>query len=441
MIRRPVVGRHLPDVAFARMADVTDADGPAVSLERQVLAVVPGHGRGVQCVRRTVAGGAEDLVALVPHAVEVAAAEDMLEALALSGVVVTVLAFGQGVGGPGVLELVLGDPLVQVTMAVGAPEPLVLVLAAIAGHAVARMTVVAVPGNVGIILGHGRAFGMELVDHLGKGLGRGGVAGNARGRGLAHGRVQMTLRAADRSAQTIAVGIDLGKIDVGAVLLMQHTHHLERVPGGGVAAMVLGHLEMAVTAAAKGHRYHGLGCGQQFVAVLVKDLDLGGEIGVAPGPVDRIEGVCFRSIGIQSRKCRNTGNFPPAVLGLHGAAQGGAGQPLDPAVIAQEIKTGKEFGTELEPALEIGVVFQALVGVLQDPVFNPDVVGIRQDVRVLSLPFEDLGPQGVEGRQHHKGLSAGTGTVHSQVIVGQDNDIPGRSGSLGAITGSGTTCR
>ena len=146
-------------------------------------------------------------------AVEIAAGKGVDPALALAGPLVAVFAFWQGVGGPGLVHLALGHPLVEVAVAVGTPQALVGVDPAEAAHVVAGMTGVAISGKVGVVGEDFRIFHMPAVNDVGKGVARGRQTRIARRPLLAHGRVEMADGTADGTGDTVTVGIEGGEID------------------------------------------------------------------------------------------------------------------------------------------------------------------------------------------------------------------------------------
>ena len=188
--------------------------------------------------------------------------------------------------------------------------------------------------------------------------------------------------------------------------------------------MVFCNLQMAVTATAEGYGNNRTGRGQQLVAVLIINIDNRRQVWISLGPVDRINGIIFHAIGIKGRKRRNTGYLPPAFLRFHFTAQSRPGQAMDSAVIAQKLRAGKKFGTKFDPPFEIGIIFQACIRILHDPILNPDIARVREYIGVLSLSLKNLRAQRVKRRQDNKGFSRRTGTVHAEIIGGNNNNIP-----------------
>ena len=180
--------------------------------------------------------------------------------------------------------------------------------------------------------------------------------------------------------------------------------------------MIPGHLEMAVAAAAEGHRDHGGGLGELGAAGAVMDLDLGGDERVAVGAAQGIGhhplgGGGEADIGV----ARHPFDLPPAlVLGLHVAGQGGAADPLDAAIGPNPLAKAV-FGHVLEPGRVIGIVLEAGVGVFKEPVGHGDAVGRGEDLGLFA-PLDNLGAQSVVGGQDHKIFRSGTGAMHAQVV-------------------------
>ncbi len=100
----------------------TRAYGHIVStLEGGVLHVVMDKGRRVQGMRRAVTGGAKERTA-VGHAVKECASENTQGRVLSDCLSMTLGALRQGGHRPGLGHLVLGDPLIKVTVTIGAPD-------------------------------------------------------------------------------------------------------------------------------------------------------------------------------------------------------------------------------------------------------------------------------------------------------------------------------
>ncbi len=334
-------------------------------------------------MRRAVAGGAEERAA-VSHAVQERAAEDIQRRIFADGSRVARGTLGQGGCRPRLCHLVLGDALVEIAVAVGAPKlvgsihRLVGMVAAIAVDAIARVALVAVRRNIRVILSENHAvLCMEPVQDV-----REGAAGNgqcpavqcvaSRRVGFTHGRVKVTLGAADRSGSAVAIGVDPGNVDAARILRVQKPHSLERALSSLRISQIFSDTDMAAATPAEGYGYGDAGLSQDCVAA-VQDLDVSRQIRVPVGAAKRIEQGFRAGEAARVRVSGDTDCFPPASRpGRHVSAELGPGdRTLDVTVCVFDRElVESQLRSVLHPVLVIGVGAQGLVRIFRDAILN-----------------------------------------------------------------------
>lgn len=455
------------------MADVADANGVglvlagrerAEALDIGILDVVQGLGGRIQGVGFAVAGLAEH-AAMVGLTVDEFAEQSGpgLGSRVGSGIMARkhrvdaccrVVAGGEGGLLPGLGQLAGCHTLVQVAVAVGAPDGgLPLVGATVTVDVVAGVAVIAVAGDVRVVLGqHHLVLGVKAVQHIGEGVfgnpyvgaGKAGTRknlvvrpylGKAWGGAFTHGRVPVTPGAANRSANAVAIRVDVGEVDLAGVLAVQFAQVLEGAGRSCRVAVGSGQFQVAGAAAAEGHRHNRAGAGHNL-ACGVLDGDEGRQERIAVGTAKRIGHDILAGLG-GNRIGGDTGGdegIGGSVI-FHRAGDAIASKPHHLAVHHRFV-AWEHLWRVGDPLAEIGIGLQEGVGLFRQGV--ADGQARIDDTRVFTAGSDHLGPDGVVGWEEQESCKGGTGTVHAQIVVG--NDLVGGH-RRGGKDGRGSDCR